>query len=120
MGEAKDSQAEAHDLSGRQEADRSGSESKVGEGEARGVVGDIVARRWTPWRTAGSPRCPGDLHFGHNQQMGIRNFYEFRNRNLSLVPRRSLRGTVTGISCGFPAQQARAFPRLCRRAGPLD
>jgi hypothetical protein len=34
MGEAEDSQAEAHDLSGGQETDRSGSESTVGEGEA--------------------------------------------------------------------------------------
>ena len=30
MGEDEDSDAEAHDLSGRQEADRGGSASKVG------------------------------------------------------------------------------------------
>jgi hypothetical protein len=34
MGEAEVSQAEANDLSGRQEADRGGAASKVGEGEA--------------------------------------------------------------------------------------
>ena len=35
MGEAEDSQAEAHDLTGRSQADRGGAESTVGEGEAR-------------------------------------------------------------------------------------
>jgi len=35
MGEAEESQAEADNLSGGQEADRGGPESKVGEGEAR-------------------------------------------------------------------------------------
>jgi hypothetical protein len=34
MGEAEDSHAEAHDLSGGSQKDRSGSESTVGEGEA--------------------------------------------------------------------------------------
>jgi hypothetical protein len=33
MGEAENSQAKAYDLSGRQEADRGGTESKVGESE---------------------------------------------------------------------------------------
>lgn len=35
MGEAEDSQAEAHDLSSGAQKDCSGSESPVGEGEAR-------------------------------------------------------------------------------------
>jgi hypothetical protein len=37
MGEDEDSQAEADNLSGGQEADRGGAESKVGEGEEGGV-----------------------------------------------------------------------------------
>lgn len=35
MGEDEDSEAEAHDLSGRAQADRGGAASPVGEGEAR-------------------------------------------------------------------------------------
>ncbi len=38
MGKEEDSQAEANDLSGGQEAHRGGSESKVGEGEEGRVV----------------------------------------------------------------------------------
>jgi len=38
MGKAESSQAEADHLSGRQEADRGGSESTVGEGEARRLM----------------------------------------------------------------------------------
>ena len=38
MGEAQDSQAEADDLGGGQEADRGGAESTVGEGEARRLI----------------------------------------------------------------------------------
>jgi hypothetical protein len=37
MGEGEDSEAKAHDLSGGQEADRSGAASTMGEGEARGM-----------------------------------------------------------------------------------
>jgi hypothetical protein len=37
MGKAEDGQAEAHDLSGGQEANRGGSESAMGKGEAGGV-----------------------------------------------------------------------------------
>ena len=38
MGEAEDSQAEADDLSGGSQKDRSGSESTLGEGEARRLM----------------------------------------------------------------------------------
>jgi hypothetical protein len=39
MGKVQGSQAEAHDLSSEQEEDGGGSESKVGEGEARSLKG---------------------------------------------------------------------------------
>ena len=48
MGEAEDSQAEAHDLSGGSQKDRSGSESTVGESETR--------------RLMAHPACRGKVH----------------------------------------------------------
>jgi hypothetical protein len=42
MGEAENSQAKAYDLSGRQEADRGGAESKVGEVE-KGSLRALIA-----------------------------------------------------------------------------
>ena len=38
MGEAKDSEADENDLSGRAQANRGGAESTMGEGEARSLV----------------------------------------------------------------------------------
>jgi hypothetical protein len=38
MGEAEDGAVEAHGLSGGQESDRRGTESKVGEGEESGLT----------------------------------------------------------------------------------
>ncbi len=51
MGEAEDSQAEAHDLGGGQEAHRGGAESTVGEGEERSANGarQTRAAMQPPW-----------------------------------------------------------------------
>jgi hypothetical protein len=45
MGEADDGQAEANDLSVGEEADRSGTESTVGEGQARSPITTSKASR---------------------------------------------------------------------------
>lgn len=53
MGEAENSQAKAYDLSGRQEADRGGTESKVGQSEALRLKDDQINA--DSRKTAGEP-----------------------------------------------------------------